>query len=167
MCNHSFYDENAAPKGKQVLVSGTVCSADPDAKEIQALYDVMDKQMQETFPEIWDACERREYNGPREIRDLTRDSAMPKTGGECVGVAQIIGQCGKDKPKSDAPINGLYIAGTDAGAEGMGTHQAATSGTRVAEMVEVYLVKQAKYQLFVKPSKRACCLTLPFLLPNT
>ena len=145
MCNHSFYDENAAPPGKQVLVSGTVCSADPDAEEIQALYDVMDKQMQDTFPEIWEACERREYNGPREIRDLTRDSAMPKTGGECVGAAQIVGQCGKDKPKSDAPINGLYIAGSDAGAEGMGTHQSALSGSRVADMVDVYLAKLAKF----------------------
>ncbi len=145
MCNHSFYDENAAPPGKQVLVSGTVCSADPDAKEIQALYDVMDRQMQETFPEIWAACERREYNGPREIRDLTRDTTMPKTGGECVGAAQIVGQCGKDKPKSDAPVNGLYIAGTDAGGEGMGTHQAALSGTRVANMVEVYLRKLSKF----------------------
>ncbi len=145
MVNHNFYDENAAPPGKQVLVSGTVCTADPDAKEIQALYDVMDKQMQTTFPEIWEACERREYNGPKEIRDLTRDSAMPKVGGECVGLAQIVGQCGKDKPKSQTPINGLYIAGADAGGEGMGTHQSALSGTRVANMVDLYLRKVAKF----------------------
>ncbi len=145
MCNHSFYDENAAPQGKQVLVSGTVCTADPDAKEIQALYDVMDKQMQETFPEIWEACDRREYNGPREIRNLTRDSVLPKVGGECVGAAQIVGQCGKYKPKSDAPINGLYISGADAGAEGMGTHQSALSGSRVADMVDIYLKKLDKF----------------------
>jgi phytoene dehydrogenase-like protein len=145
MCNHSFYDENAAPPGKQVLVSGTVCTADPNAEEIQALYDVMDRQMQETFPEIWAACERREYNGPKEIRDLTRDSVLPKVGGECVGVAQIVGQCGQYKPKSEAPINGLYIAGADAGAEGMGTHQSALSGSRVADMVGVYLTKLDKF----------------------
>ncbi len=145
MCNHSFFDENAAPPGKQVLVSGTVCTADPDGEEIQAIFDVMDKQMQETFPEIWEACERREYNGPREIRNLTRESVLPKIGGECVGVAQIVGQCGKNKPKSDAPINGLYIAGTDAGAEGMGTHQAALSGTRVADMIDIYLKKLSKF----------------------
>lgn len=145
MCNHSFYDENAAPPGKQVLVSGTVCTADPDADEIQALWDVMDKQMQETFPEIWAACERREYNGPKEVRDLTRDSALPKVGGECVGLAQIVGQCGQDKPKSQSPVNGLYIAGCDAGGEGMGTHQAALSGTRVADMVETYLRKIDKF----------------------
>jgi hypothetical protein len=133
------------PPGKQVLVSGTVCTADPNAEEIQALYDVMDRQMQETFPEIWAACERREYNGPKEIRDLTRDSVLPKVGGECVGVAQIVGQCGQYKPKSEAPINGLYIAGADAGAEGMGTHQSALSGSRVADLVGVYLTKLDKF----------------------
>ncbi len=161
MVNHNFYDENAAPPGKQVLVSGTICTA--DAEEIQALYDVMDKQMQETFPEIWAACERREYNGPKEIRDLTRDSAMPKVGGEYVGLAQIVGQCGKDKPKSQTPINGLYIAGADAGGEGMGTHQSAISGTRVADMVEVYHRKLAKFYV-VNPENEGGFIAPFFIL---
>jgi len=144
MVNHCFYDENAAPSGKQVLVSGTVCSADPDSAEIEGLYQKMDQQMEEHFPEIWAAVERKEYNGPREIRDLTRDSAFPGVGGECVGLAQIVGQCGADKPRSETPLRGLYIAGTDAGAAGMGTHQAALSGTAVARMAQLYLKKQAK-----------------------
>ena len=144
MVNHNFYDEQAAPPGKQVLVSGTVCTANPDAEEIDGLYKRMDLQMQETFPEIWDACERREYHGPKEIRNLTRDSAFPGVGGECVGLAQIVGQCGSDKPKSQTPLRGLYIAGADAGGEGMGTHQSALSGTRVARMVQLELKKRAK-----------------------
>ncbi|RMF12617.1 MAG: FAD-dependent oxidoreductase, partial [Candidatus Dadabacteria bacterium] len=73
MVNHTFYDENAAPPGKQVLVSGTICSSDPEDQEIEHLWSVMDKQMVELFPEIWDACERREYAGPKEISTLTRD----------------------------------------------------------------------------------------------
>ena len=144
MVNHNFYDEHAAPPGKQVLVSGTVCTANPDAEEIDGLYKKMDQQMQETFPEIWEACERREYHGPKEIRNLTRDSAFPGVGGECVGLAQIVGQCGSDKPKSQTPLRGLYIAGADAGGEGMGTHQSALSGTRVARMVQLDLKKRAK-----------------------
>ncbi len=145
MVNHNFYDENATPPGEQVLVSGTICTANPDAEEIAALYERMDQQMRDTFPEIWDACVRREYTGPKEIRDLTRDSALPKVGGECVGLAQIVGQCGKHKPKSETPLRGLYISGADAGGEGMGTHQSALSGTRVARMVQLYLKKQAKF----------------------
>jgi prolycopene isomerase len=130
MVNHNFYDEHAAPPGKQVLVSGTVCSSNPEAKEIEALWEKMDAQMQEFFPEIWEACERREYNGPRDISELTRDSVIEGQGGECVGLAQIVGQCGSMKPSSRAPINGLYIAGSDAGAKGMGTHQSALVGAR-------------------------------------
>ena len=135
MVNHSFYDENAAPPGKQVLVSGTICSPDPDAKEIEGLWRVMDEQMQRFFPEIWAATERRDYAGPKEISALTRDSVLPGQGGECVGLAQVVGQCGKLKPSVDAPIQGLYYAGADAGAAGMGTHQAALSGTEVARLV--------------------------------
>ncbi len=144
MVNHCFYDADAAPPGKQVLVSGTVCSSNPDAKEIDALWKTMDEQMQRHFPEIWAACERREYNGPKEICELTRDSVLEGQGGECVGLAQIVGQCGSMKPNSKAPINGLYLAGSDAGSKGMGTHQSALSGTAVARMVQHHLRGRVK-----------------------
>ena len=60
---------------------------------------------------------------------------LPGQGGECVGLAQIVGQCGKDKPSSQSPIPGLYYAGADAGSAGMGTHQAADSGIKVVKMI--------------------------------
>ncbi|OFV84045.1 MAG: hypothetical protein A2W26_03265, partial [Acidobacteria bacterium RBG_16_64_8] len=109
MCNHSFYDEEAAPPGKQVLVSGTICSPNPDATEIKGLWKRMDEQMVKFFPEIWQATERREYAGPKEISKLTRDSVLPGQGGECVGLGQVVGQCGKMKPNPAAPIRGLYF----------------------------------------------------------
>lgn len=146
MCNHSFYDEQAAPPGKQVLVSGTVCSPDPEAKEVEGLWKVMDEQMQRFFPEIWAATERRDYSGPREISSMTRDSVLPGQGGECVGLGQVVGQCGKRKPSVEAPIRGLYYVGTDAGAAGMGTHQAALSGTQVARLVQHEHFKRLKMQ---------------------
>lgn len=141
MCNHSFYDENAAPPGKQVLVSGTVCSPNPDAEEIEGLWRCMDRQMQELLPEIWEATERKEYNGPRDISNLTRDSVLPGQGGECVGVAQIVGQCGSMKPSVKTSIKGLFLSGADAGGAGMGTHQAALSGIAVAREVQHCLNK--------------------------
>jgi len=146
MVNHCFYDKNAAPPGKQVLVSGTVCSPDPDAAEIEGLWRVMDGQMQRFFPDIWAATERREYSGPKEICNMTRDSVLPGQGGECVGLAQVVGQCGKQKPSVQAPIRGLYYAGTDAGAAGMGTHQAALSGTEVARQVGHEIRRRQKMQ---------------------
>jgi len=144
MCNHSFYDENAAPPGKQVLVSGTVCSPNPEATEIEALWKKMDEQMQRFFPEIWQATERKEYSGPREISKLTRDSVLPGQGGECVGLGQVVGQCGGMKPKPETPVRGLYIAGADAGGAGMGTHQSAMSGIEVARLVGHYRNKRLK-----------------------
>jgi prolycopene isomerase len=146
MVNHSFYDENAAPPGKQVLVSGTVCSSNPEAGEIEAIWKCMDRQMQELFPDIWEATERKEYNGPREISNLTRDAVLPGQGGECVGLAQIVGQCGSMKPSQELSIRGLYLAGTDAGAAGMGTHQAALSGIQAARLAQLCLAKMYKAQ---------------------
>lgn len=146
MVNHNFYDEQAAPPGKQVLVSGTICSSDPEDKEIQGLWQVMDRQMVEIFPEIWQACERREYAGPKEISNLTRDSVLPGQGGECVGLGQIVGQCGRLKPANQTPIAGLFLAGADAGdvsTAGMGTHQAALSGMRVVDLALAYLQQVA------------------------
>jgi phytoene dehydrogenase-like protein len=146
MCNHSFYDDAAAPPGKQVLVSGTICSPDPEAGEIEGLWKRMDEQMGKCFPEIWEATERREYAGPRHICNMTRDSVLPGQGGECVGLGQIVGQCGKMKPDPTAPIRGLYYAGADAGGAGMGTHQAACSGMEVARRVKHFLNKRYKAQ---------------------
>lgn len=146
MVNHSFYDEHAAPPGKQVLVSGTVCSSNPDAEEIEAIWKCMDRQMQELFPDIWEATERKEYNGPREISNLTRDAVLPGQGGECVGLAQIVGQCGSMKPRQELSIRGLYLAGADAGAAGMGTHQSALSGIEAARLAQLCLAKIYKAQ---------------------
>jgi prolycopene isomerase len=66
---------------------------------------------------------------------MTRDSVVPGQGGECIGIAQVIGQCGLTKPDARTPIDGLYIVGTDAGGYGCGTHQAVDSGFNVAAMV--------------------------------
>lgn len=146
MCNHSFYDEHAAPPGKQVLVSGTVCSSNPEAEEIEGLWRVMDEQVQRFFPEIWDATERRDYSGPRDISSLTRDSVLPGQGGECVGLGQVVGQCGKHKPSIVSPVRGLFYAGTDAGAAGMGTHQATRSGIEAARLVQQAHYRRLKMQ---------------------
>ncbi len=144
--NHCFFDDEAAPPGKQVLVLGTVCSPNPEAREIEGLWRRMDEQMEKLFPEIWEATERREYSGPREISNMTRDSVLPGQGGECVGMGQIVGQCGRMKPSPQAPIRGLYYAGADAGGAGMGTHQAACSGMEVARLAGHYLNRLRKAQ---------------------
>jgi phytoene dehydrogenase-like protein len=131
----SNYDPDMAPAGKQCLVAGTICSPDPKAKEIPMLWQKMDEMMSLIFPEAWAAVESKDYGGPAEISSSTRDSVLPGQGGECVGVGQIVGQCGRKKPSPESPLEGLYYVGADAGSAGMGTHQAADSALGVVDMV--------------------------------
>jgi prolycopene isomerase len=131
----SNYDPAMAPPGKQCIVAGTICSPDPEAKEIATLWDKMDEMMAALYPEAWAAVESKDRAGPAQRSSSTRDSVLPGQGGECVGLGQIVGQCGKHKPSPVAPIPGLFYVGADAGSTGMGTHQAADSGIKVAEMV--------------------------------
>lgn len=131
----SNFDPSMAPPGKQCVITGTICSPDPNAAEIEMLYAKTDEMFSRLFPEAWAAVDRRECDGPAEISAHTRDSVLAGQGGECVGVGQIIGQCGKHKPSPVSPISGLYYAGCDAGSGGMGTHQATDSGMKVADLI--------------------------------
>jgi phytoene dehydrogenase-like protein len=131
----SNIDPTMAPPGKQVVVAGTMCSPDPLATEIPKLYRRVDETIEEVFPGFLEAVVRRELDGPAEVSKHTRDSVVPGQGGECVGLGQIVGQCGTKKPSPVSPIPGLYYCGGDAGSEGMGTHQASDSGMKVAAIV--------------------------------
>lgn len=131
----SNYDPDMSPPGKQCLVAGTICPPDPQSGIIDALYGKMDEMMARLYPEAWAAVEHRDYDGPKQISSATRDSVLPGAGGECVGLASMVGQCGRHKPSPESPIAGLYYVGADAGSAGMGTHMAADSGLKVAALV--------------------------------
>jgi phytoene dehydrogenase-like protein len=135
-CN---FDPTMAPPGKQCLIAGTICSPDPQAGEIDMLYRKLDQMLEQRFPEAFAAIERRETDGPAEVSAHTRDSVLPGQGGECVGIGQVVGQCGTKKPSPRTPIPGLFLTGCDAGSGCMGTHQATDSGMRVARMVRAEL----------------------------
>ncbi len=140
----AVFDPTMAPAGRQCIVAGTICSPDPAATEVERLYRRVDAMIERVYPEAWRAVVDRETDGPAEISAATRDAVLPGQGGECVGLGQIVGQCGRHKPRCDTPIRGLYLAGTDAGAAGMGTHQASTSGMLAADAVLAYLRADAE-----------------------
>ena len=93
----------------------------------------------ELWPELKDHIIRKEPYGAKQISSMSRDAVLPGCGGEAVGIAQVVGQCGKSKPDPRTPLKGLYIVGCDAGGRGAGTHQAVDSGFNVAAMVEADL----------------------------
>ena len=138
----SNYDPSMAPPDKQCVIAGTICSPDPEAPEIKMHNNLLDKMLDNVFPGFMDACFERQATGPAEISAATRDSVLPGQGGECVGMAQIVGQCGKYKPSQTTPINGLFIVGGDAGGVGMGTHQSAQSGMKGARLVMRHFIKR-------------------------
>ncbi|MEA1959296.1 MAG: FAD-dependent oxidoreductase [Chloroflexota bacterium] len=138
----SNYDPSMAPEGQQCVIAGTICSPDPKAPEIEMHNNLLDKMLDNVFPGFMDACFERQATGPAEVSAATRDSVLPGQGGECVGVGQIVGQCGKHKPSQTTPINGLFIVGADAGGVGMGTHQSAQSGMKGARLVMQHFIKR-------------------------
>lgn len=142
----SNYDPGAAPPGKQVVLTGFFCPADPQmtAKEKRRWWEKGDEIMFRVFPELPAHIEAKEYYSPREVSAVARDQVLPYQGGECIGLAQIVGQCGRHKPSPKAPLPGLFYVGCDAGGRGIGIHQATESGINVANMVyQYYRVRQA------------------------
>ena len=53
--------------------------------------------------------------------------------GAGIGIAQIVGQAGHDRPSIKTPIEGLYIVGAEAGGAGVGTELAANSAIEFFE----------------------------------
>ncbi|MBM4462005.1 MAG: NAD(P)/FAD-dependent oxidoreductase [Chloroflexi bacterium] len=136
----SNYDPAAAPPGKQIILTGTWCPADPQMtrKENQAWWDKVDEMMFKAFPDLKDHIESKEGYSSHDVSALTRDQVLPGQGGECIGLGQIVGQCGRHKPSIKAPVRGLFYVGCDAGGRGIGIQQAIDSGINVAQTVLRY-----------------------------
>ena len=134
----SNYDSGHAPEGKQLVLTGSFCPADPDMskEDIKAWADAGEKILFGAYPELESKIEEKILYTAKSVSNATRDSAVAGAGGETIGIAQIVGQTGKTKPSIKTPIEGLYIVGTDAGAPGVGTQQAIESGYVVAAAIQ-------------------------------
>jgi phytoene dehydrogenase-like protein len=133
----SNYDPTAAPPGKQLLITGSFCPPSPQLTqaEIVAWAKAGEEIIFKTFPELESAIEDKDLYTPKDVSNLTRESVIPGHGGETIGLAQMVGQCGPNKPSIQAPIGGLFFVGCDAGGAGVGTQQAIGSGMNVADAV--------------------------------
>jgi len=136
----SVYDPDAAPPGKQVILTGVWCPSDPQmsAKDKKAWWAKNDEMMFKAFPDLEKNIESIDYYSVRDVSNLTRDQVLPNQGGECIGLAVALGQSGKHKPSVKAPIRGLFYVGCDAGGHGVGTQHAVDSGINVAHTVMQY-----------------------------
>lgn len=129
------YDPELAPEGHQIILVGLLGSPDPKSELNDEAIKRGEEAIAKMWPEIGEHIIRREPYNAAAVSNMTRDSVKAGQGGECIGLSQIIGQCGQSKPSARTPIPGLYLVGTDAGGYGCGTHQAVDSGFAVAAMV--------------------------------
>jgi len=134
------YDPGAAPPGRQVLMTGYLCPADPQMspREKKLWWEKGEEILFKVFPDMPQHIESKEGYSVKEVSNLTRDQVLPAQGGECIGIGQIVGQAGHHKPSPKAPIQGLFYVGCDAGGYGIGIHQATDSAVNVAGMVQRY-----------------------------
>lgn len=133
--NPQGFDPNLSPEGKQVFLTATLCVSDPKMKNMKQWLDALDEKINEFNPELRKHIIRREDYTPADVSRVTRDSVVPGQGGECIGLGQIVGQCGHRKPSPRAPIQGLFYVGVDAGGYGVGIHHGTDSAVNVAPMV--------------------------------
>ncbi|MCK5784215.1 MAG: NAD(P)/FAD-dependent oxidoreductase, partial [Desulfobacterales bacterium] len=98
----SNYDEGAAPEGKQVILAAVWGPAEglSTKEDMKPWWDKCEEIMFNAFPDLPAHIERREPYSSRDVSVLTRDRVLPNQGGECIGLAQVVGQGGGRKPST-------------------------------------------------------------------
>ncbi len=124
----SNMDPALAPVGKQLVVAGTPAPPGASRELCQAILEKVDNRVRKLFPGI---------NGALiwELRSTADDIAgiTTKNFADTIGLGQVPGQVGADRPDCQTPVKGLWLVGADAGARGIGTEMAAGSALALAD----------------------------------
>ena len=139
----SLYDPSLVKDGvAQVALVSILCSPDPDSPMNQAAIENLEAMVDRLWPNLRGMATRRRVFGADAVSSTSRDNVMQQ-GGECIGLGQMIGQCGRSRPDIRSPVRGLYFTGADAGGRGIGTTMAVDSGYNVAHAVLADMKKTA------------------------
>ncbi|MDX1734872.1 MAG: FAD-dependent oxidoreductase, partial [Halioglobus sp.] len=84
--------------GHQLANCQVFMPADPDSELVDEAIRRCDAVINELWPELEDHIIRKEPYGAKQISSMSRDAVVPGCGGEAVGIAQVVGQCGGSKP---------------------------------------------------------------------
>lgn len=132
----SLYDPSlVSGRIRQVALIGVLSSPDPRSPMSRVAIAKAEEMADRLWPHLRKHVIRSQSFGAAQVSATTRDAVLAGQGGECIGLGQIIGQCGRSKPNPRSPLKGLYFVGCDAGGRGIGTTQAVDSGFNVAEMI--------------------------------
>jgi phytoene dehydrogenase-like protein len=124
-------DSGLAPYGKHLLVAGAMVPETlADSGIAEKVLHKMEQKLSVIFPGIEKHIIWKLYTGLDDI-----DKMSSRGTGDVVGLAQVPGQVGKNKPSAKMPIEGLYLVGCDAGGRGVGTEQASDSALNVSNLI--------------------------------
>lgn len=128
----SLWDASLAPTGKDMLLVGAPAPSKLEGQgSCGAVLDLAQEIARTLFPEI-DAC-------TAEVERVTTPAIAAlsgRRGGDCIGLAQEVGQDGSLRPSQITPIQGLFLVGSDAGGRGIGTEMAADSALRLYHLLK-------------------------------
>jgi len=125
---------NTAPEGKQLAYAVMSCYPDPE-QNIQPYLDHVERTVRKIQPDLFEHIYRTEHMTPAQCVAVGTDKMGPRLGGEAYGIANAIGQSGKQRPGAKSPVKNLYYVGNDAGGFGLGTQQAVDSAVNVVDMI--------------------------------
>ncbi len=129
----SEWDEYAAPPGKQSIICGVPAPIEVNEKNVaqcERILDRAEERLLEIFPRIEGHIEWKMRTHIAHTAAITG-----KPTGECIGLAQCVGQTGVNKPAPWTPVEDLWLVGADAGARGVGTEQASGSAIYVGNLL--------------------------------
>lgn len=129
----SEWDPYAAPLGKQLVICGVPAPIEvtkDNVAQCERILDRAEERLLEIFPQM---AQHIEWKMRTHIAHTAGITGKPT--GECIGLAQCVGQTGVHKPKPWTPVKDLWLVGTDAGARGVGTEQAGGSAIYVANLL--------------------------------
>lgn len=126
-----LWDPGLVPGGKQLIIAGAASTNRPSHGDSHAIIQIMERRIFSLFPGFEERVTWREEVHAEHIQATTGHPRFA----DCVGLAQIPGQVGADKPSPITPVQGLYLVGTEAGGRGIGTEQAAASALAVSALV--------------------------------
>lgn len=119
----SLWDPMLAPPGKDILIVGVPAPSDLSrVEQCEGLLDLAERIAVKVMPEIKGHVVDKVRTHIAHTSHLTGRAT-----GECIGLAQEVGQSGTRKPVNATPVKGLYLVGSDAGGRGIGTECAAES----------------------------------------
>jgi len=127
------WDEYTAPPGKQLVIMGVPGPIEATPGRIEQCEKILDRGEERLFELYPRMPAHIEWKMRYHVGHTAALTGKPT--GECIGLAQSVGQTGRHKPSPKTPIEGLLLVGADAGGRGVGTEQASASAIYVAGLI--------------------------------